>query len=44
MKGLPLTDAAVLAALQGRHHRPAQIAGRPVPVRRLFTVKVTQAR
>jgi TonB family protein len=44
LKGLPLADGAVLAALQGRHYRPAQIAGRAVSVRHNFTVKITQAR
>ena len=35
---------AVLAALQGRHYRPAEIGGRPVSVRHLFTIKVRQGR
>jgi periplasmic protein TonB len=44
LKGLPLADGAVLAALQGRQYRPAQIAGRAVSMRHNFTVKITQAR
>ena len=44
LKGLPLADAAVLAALRGRQYRPAQIAGRAVSVRHNFTVKITQTR
>jgi periplasmic protein TonB len=44
LKGLPLADGAVLAALHGRLYRPAQIAGRAVSVRHNFTVKITQAR
>jgi hypothetical protein len=44
LKGLPLADGAVLAALQGRRYRPAQIAGRAVSMRHNFTVKITQAR
>jgi TonB family protein len=44
LKGLPLAEAAVLAALQARQYRPAEIGGRPVSVRHLFTVKVRQAR
>jgi periplasmic protein TonB len=44
LKGLPLADAAVLAALGGRQYRPARIAGRAVSVRHNFTVKITQAR
>ena len=44
LRGLPLTEAAVLAALQARQYRPAEISGRPVSVRHLFTVKVRQTR
>ena len=40
LKGLPLADAAVLAALRGRQYRPAQVAGRAVSVRHLFTIKI----
>ena len=44
LEGLPLADAAVLGALQGRQYRPARIAGRAVSVRHLFTVKISQTR
>lgn len=44
LRGLPLAEAAVLAALQGRHYRPAEISGQPVSVRHLFTIKVRQVR
>ena len=44
LKGLPLEDAAVLAALGARQYRPAQVEGRAVSVRHLFTIKVRQAR
>ena len=44
LRRLPLAEAAVLAALQGRRYRPAEISGRPVSVRHLFTIKVRQAR
>ena len=40
LKGLPLADAAVLAALRARQYRPAQVAGRAVSVRHLFTIKI----
>lgn len=33
LKGVPLADAAVLAALQARQHRPARIEGRAVTAR-----------
>jgi len=44
LKGLPLADAAVLAALRARQYRPAEVAGRAVSVRHLFTIKIKQAR
>jgi TonB family protein len=44
LKGLPLADAAVLAALRARQYRPAQVEGRAVSVRHLFTIKVQQTR
>ena len=44
LQGLPLAETAVLAALRGRQYRPAEISGRPVSVRHLFTIKVRQAR
>ena len=44
LKGVPLAEAAVLAALQGRQYRPAQIQGRPVSVRHLFTVRIKPGR
>jgi len=44
LKGLPLAEAAVLAALQARRYRPAQIEGRAVPVHHLFTVRIERAR
>lgn len=44
LRNLPLAEAAVLAALRGRHYRPAEVAGRPVSVHHLFTIKVRQAR
>jgi TonB family protein len=44
LKGVPLAEAAVLAALQERHYRPARIEGRAVAVRHLFTIKITPGR
>ncbi|HEY1417504.1 MAG TPA: TonB family protein [Myxococcaceae bacterium] len=44
LKGVPLAEAAVLAALQGRHYRPAQIQGRAVSVRHLFTIWINPPR
>ena len=44
LKGLPLADAAVLAALRARQYQPARIEGRAVSVRHLFTIKVKQTR
>lgn len=44
LRNLPLAEAAVLAALRGHHYRPAEIAGRPVSVHHLFTIKVRQTR
>ncbi|HTS80378.1 MAG TPA: TonB family protein [Myxococcaceae bacterium] len=44
LKGLPLADAAVLAALRARQYRPAQVEGRAVSVRHLFTVHVVRGR
>jgi TonB family protein len=44
LRDLPLAEAAVLAALQARQYRPAEISGQPVSVRHLFTVKVRQTR
>src|SRR5262249_7867225 len=43
MKGVPLAEAAVLAALQARHYRPAQVEGRPVSVHHNFTVHIGPA-
>jgi protein TonB len=40
LKGLPLADAAVLAALRARQYRPAQVGGRAVSVRHLFMIKI----
>jgi TonB family protein len=44
LKGLPLADAAVLAALRARQYKPALVEGRAVSIRHLFTIKVKQAR
>lgn len=44
LRGLPLAEAAVLAALQGSHYRPAEIGGRPVSVHHMFTIKVRKTR
>ena len=44
LKGLPLADAAVLAALRARQYRPAQVEGRAVSVRHLFTIKIQRPR
>ncbi|HEY1333292.1 MAG TPA: TonB family protein [Myxococcaceae bacterium] len=44
LRGVPLADAAVLAALRARQYRPAQVEGRAVSVRHLFTIKIRQAR
>lgn len=44
LKGVPLADAAVLAALRARQYRPAQVEGRAVSVRHLFSIKIRQAR
>ncbi len=44
LRGLPLAEAAVLAALQARRYRPAQIEGRAVSVHHLFTVRIERAR
>src|SRR5262249_7952047 len=44
LKGLPVAEAAVLAALQARRYRPAEVAGRPVSVRHLFSVRIARAR
>ena len=40
LKGVPLAEAAVVAALHGRQYRPAQIEGRAVSVRHLFTIRI----
>ena len=44
LRSLPPAEAAVLAALRGRQYRPAEIAGRPVSMRQVFTIKVRQTR
>lgn len=44
LRNLPLAEDAVLTALRGHHYRPAEIAGRPVSVHHLFTIKVRQTR
>jgi TonB family protein len=44
LKGLPLADAAVLAALRARQYKPALVEGRAVSIRHLFTIQVKQAR
>lgn len=44
LRGLPLADAAVLAALRARQYRPAHVEGRAVSVRHLFTIRIRQAR
>jgi len=44
LRGVPLAEAAVLAALRARQYRPAQVDGRPVSVRHLFTVNLGQGR
>jgi TonB family protein len=44
LKGVPPADAAVLAALRARQYRPAQVEGRAVSVRHLFSIKIRQAR
>lgn len=44
LKGLPLADAAVLAALRARQYKPALVEGRAVSIRHLFTIKVKRAR
>ena len=44
LRSLPLAEAAVLAALRGRQYRPAEIAGRPVSMRQVFTIKLRQTR
>ena len=44
LKGLPVADAAVLAALHVRQYRPARVEGRAVSVRHLFTIKIQQPR
>jgi len=41
---VPLAEAAVLAALRGRHYRPAEVDGRPVSVRHTFRIKLERAR
>jgi len=44
LKGVPLAEAAVLLALQGRQYRPARIEGRAVSVRHLFTIRIRHGR
>jgi len=44
LKGVPLAEAAVVAALQARRYRPALVEGRPVAVHQNFTVHIRQAR
>ncbi|MGZ6071749.1 MAG: energy transducer TonB [Myxococcaceae bacterium] len=44
LERLPLAEAAVLAAIQGRRYRPAEVEGRAVSVRHLFTIRIRQAR
>jgi protein TonB len=43
LEGRSLAEAGVLAALEARRYRPAQLDGRPVAVRHLFTVRVRSA-
>ncbi len=40
LERLPLAEAAVLAAIQARRYRPAEIEGRAVSVRHLFTIRI----
>jgi len=42
LERLPLAEAAVLAAIQARHYRPAEVGGRPVSVHHLFTIRIRQ--
>jgi len=44
LKGIPLAEAAVLAALQARHYQPAQVEGRSVAVHHNFVVRIGPAR
>jgi len=44
LERLPLAEAAVLAAIQARRYRPAEIEGRAVSVRHLFTIRIRPAR
>ncbi|HSP18491.1 MAG TPA: TonB family protein [Myxococcaceae bacterium] len=44
LERLPLAEAAVLAALQARHYRPAEVGGRAVPVHHLFTIRIHPGR
>jgi TonB family protein len=44
LERLPLAEAAVLAALQARRYRPAEIEGRAVSVHHLFTIRIRAAR
>ena len=44
LERLPLAEAAVLAAIQARRYRPAEIEGRAVSVQHLFTIRIHQAR
>ena len=40
LERLPLAEAAVLAAIQARHYRPAEVGGRAVSVHHLFTIRI----
>jgi TonB family protein len=44
LERLPLAEAAVLAAIQARRYRPAEIEGRAVSVRHLFTIHIRRGR
>jgi len=44
LETVPLAEAAVLAALQGRRYRPARVDGRAVSVRHTFRVRLERAR
>ena len=43
LERLPLAEATVLAALQARRYRPAEIEGRAVSVHHLFTIRIRAA-
>ncbi len=44
LERLPLAEAAVLAAIQARRYRAAEVEGRAVSVRHLFTIRIRQGR